>query len=68
MRIIPWHGSPISRKAVAEWIFVAFLLLVYFANLLGPPPERVEEIAYLTLTMWLLPFWAWSFDRRRIVA
>ena len=53
---------------VSLWIFVAFLLLVYFGNLLGPPPERVEEIAYLTLTMWLLPFWAWSFDRRRIVA
>ena len=52
---------------MSPWIFVAFLVLVYFANLLGPPPERVEEVAYLTLAMWLLPFWAWSFDRRRIV-
>ena len=52
---------------VSLWIFVAFLVLVYFANLLGPPPEGVEEVAYLTLAMWLLPFWAWSFDRRRIV-
>ena len=52
---------------VSLWIFVAFLLLVYCANLLGPPPPGVEEVACLTFALWLLPVWAWSFDRRRIV-
>ena len=50
---------------IGWWAFVGFLLLVYAMNLLGPLPERVEEVAFLTLTLWLMPIWAWSFDRRR---
>jgi hypothetical protein len=47
------------------WSFVGFLVVVYAANLLGPPPEQVEEVAVVTLSLWLMPLWAWSFDRRR---
>ena len=50
------------------WVFVCFIALVYAANLLGPPPARVEEVAFVTLTLWLLPIWAWSFDRKRVLA
>ena len=48
------------------WAFVAFLLVVYAANFLGPPPSQVEEVALMTLALWLMPLWAWSFDRRRV--
>lgn len=48
--------------------FVVVLVLVYAANLLGPPPARAEEVAYVTLTLWLMPLWAWGFDRKRILA
>ena len=45
--------------------FVVFLILVYAMNLLGPPPQRVEQVAFVALALWLMPLWAWSFDRRR---
>ena len=48
------------------WVFVAFLILVYAMNIFGPRPERVEQVAVVGLTLWLMPVWAWSFDRRRI--
>ena len=31
----------------------------------GPPPGSVEEVAFVTLALWLMPIWAWSFDRNR---
>ncbi len=58
-------ASPAGRWA---WLaFVAFVTLVYAANLLGPPPEQVDQVAYVTLSLWLMPLWAWSFDRNRTV-
>lgn len=50
------------------WAFVAFLVAVYATNLLGPPPSRVEEVAFVTLSLWVMPLWAWGFDRKRIIA
>jgi hypothetical protein len=47
------------------WVFTGLLLLIYGANLFGPPPETAEQVAYVTLALWLLPLWAWSYDRRR---
>ena len=50
---------------IGWWTFVGFLVLVYAMNLLGPPPGSVEEVAFVTLALWLMPIWAWSFDRKR---
>lgn len=50
---------------IGFWVFVGFLLFVYAGNLFGPPPENARQIAYVGLALWLLPLWAWSFDRRR---
>jgi len=49
------------------WAFVVFLVFAYASNFLGPPPTSVEEVAFVTLALWLMPIWAWSFDRRRTV-
>ena len=48
------------------WAFVAFVTVAYAANLLGPPPSRVEEVASVTLSLWVMPVWAWWFDRKRV--
>lgn len=48
------------------WAFVAFLVVVYAANFLGPPPSQVEQVASVTLLLGLMPIWAWRFDRRRV--
>ena len=47
------------------WAFVAFALVVYFANAFGSPPPSAEFVAKLSLAIWLIPLWGWWFDRHR---
>ncbi|MEZ5394978.1 MAG: hypothetical protein R2724_19445 [Bryobacterales bacterium] len=58
-----------SGDAQALWLlgfwFIAFPVVVYAANLAGPPPESAAQIATVGLAMWLFPLWAWAFDQRR---
>lgn len=51
--------------SLGVWALVALLVLVNFANILGPPPESVDALAYFALAGWLLvPAAAWV-DRHR---
>lgn len=59
-----------ARDRTGRWSFVAFaafLLLAYAASLLGPPPPGVAVLAWSALAIWLLPPWAYWFDRHRRV-
>lgn len=49
------------------WGLVAFLLAIYAANLLGPPPPSVAVIAWAGHAQWLLVAWAYWLDRHRTV-
>ena len=49
----------------ALWGLVAFLVLVYAANLAGPPPPSVTAIAWAGHAMWLLVAWGYWVDRHR---
>lgn len=65
-----WRYARTTRAADrtgrwAFWSFTAFLAVVYFANLTAPPPPSVTAIAWAGLALWLLPLWAWWFDRHR---
>lgn len=56
------------RDRIGRWSllwFVVFLLAIYAANALGTAPPSVEAIGWLGLSAWLLPLWAWWFDRHR---
>lgn len=53
--------------SIGMWSFIAFLLVIYVANLSGPPPPNTNAIAWVTLLTWLFPFWAAWFDRHREV-
>ena len=59
------------RDRIGRWgfaSFVVFVLAVYFANAFSPtPPPGARVVAWLTLSGWLLPFWAAWFDRHREV-
>ncbi len=44
---------------------VVFLLVIYFANLFGPPPPSVAVVAWSALAMWLLVAWGYWIDRHR---
>lgn len=47
------------------WGLVAFLLLVYVMNLLGPPPPDVAALAWVGQAQWLLVIWGYWLDRHR---
>jgi membrane-bound metal-dependent hydrolase YbcI (DUF457 family) len=47
------------------WALVAFLLVVYAANLFGPPPADVTAIAWVGHAQWLLVAWGYWVDRHR---
>ena len=46
---------------------VAFLLIIYVANLFGPPPPSGMAAAWSGLAMWLLVAWGYWVDRHRAV-
>ena len=48
------------------WALVAFLVLVYASNVLGPPPPSVAAIAWAGQLQWLLVAWAYWVDKNRI--
>lgn len=49
----------------ALWALVGFLLLIYAANLFGPPPAEAGAIAWVGQAQWLLVAWGYWIDRHR---
>ena len=47
------------------WSLVGFLVFIYVANIVGPPPPNTTAIAYAGLSMWLLMIWAYWVERNR---
>jgi len=44
----------------------AFLVLLYVASIVGPPPPNVTVLAWTALVGWPLILWPWWVDRHRI--
>lgn len=60
--------STAPRDAVGRWAlagFVALLLAIYAANLLGPPPPSARAVGAAGLGLWLFVLWAAWIDRHR---
>lgn len=53
------------QGSIGFWALVVFLLLVYAANLLGPPPPSVEAVAWSAEAIWLLVAWGFWVDHNR---
>jgi hypothetical protein len=63
-----YAGMTRARDRVGRYALgglVAFLLVIYAANVLGPPPPSVTAIAWTCIAMWLLVAWAGWIDRHR---
>jgi membrane-bound metal-dependent hydrolase YbcI (DUF457 family) len=51
--------------SIALWSLIAVLLLIYAGQFAGPPPQNASQIAWVTMLLWLIPFWAAWIDRHR---
>lgn len=57
---------PIDRTGrFAFWGLAAFLVVVYFATLVGPPPPSTTAVAWSAQGIWLLVAWGYWIDRHR---
>lgn len=58
--------KPLNRKgSIGFWALVLFMLAVYAANLLGPPPPSTTAVAWSAQSLWLLVAWGFWVDRNR---
>jgi hypothetical protein len=60
---------PIDRTG--QWslaVLVAFLVVVYLASVLGPPPPATAAVAWSAQAVWLLVAWGYWIDRHRRTA
>ena len=54
--------------SIALWALIAFLVLIYIANLVSPPPPSWQAVSWTALAAWLFVPWAWWIDRHREAA
>jgi hypothetical protein len=57
---------PVDRTG--RWALVGlivFLIVVYIANVFGPPPPSVAAVAWTAQAIWLLVAWGYWIDRHR---
>lgn len=59
----PRKGS----RGITLWALVLLLVMIYGAQVGGPPPPDEKSIAYVGLALWLAPLWAAFADSRRRV-
>jgi hypothetical protein len=58
------HANDRTGK-LAFGALVAFLFVVYVANVLGPPPPSAKAVAASALALWLIPLWGAWIERHR---
>ncbi|MFN0158100.1 MAG: hypothetical protein ACKVRP_08540 [Bacteroidota bacterium] len=49
----------------AFWGFIAFIAVIYVANVFGPPPPSEQMIAVAGNASWLFVLWAYWVDKHR---
>jgi hypothetical protein len=51
--------------SIGLWALVVLLIVIYVANVFGPPPPSVQAVAWSAQAMWLLVAWAYWVDAHR---
>jgi hypothetical protein len=54
--------------SIGLWSLAMLLLVIYLANIFGPPPPSVGAVAWSAEAMWLLVIWAYWIDGHRVLA
>jgi hypothetical protein len=57
---------PVGRKgSLGFWSLIIFLLAIYASTFFSAPPPSATAVAWVALSAWLIPIWAWWSDRHR---
>ncbi len=60
------HTRALDRQgSIGFWALILFLLVVYAANLLGPPPPSPAAVAWSAQALWILVAWGFWIDHHR---
>jgi membrane-bound metal-dependent hydrolase YbcI (DUF457 family) len=55
------------QGTIGFWALILFLLVVYAASLLGPPPPSPTAVAWSAQAIWILIAWGFWVDRHRTI-
>ena len=59
--------KPVTKiGSVSFWLLILFLIVVWLANLLGPPPPDEMTIAIAGNATWLIVLWGFWTDKNRV--
>jgi membrane-bound metal-dependent hydrolase YbcI (DUF457 family) len=53
------------KRLIAYWSLAVVFLIIYFANIFGPPPPSINAVAWSANLMWLFIIWAWWIEREK---
>lgn len=55
-----------KKGSLGLWSLIVFFIIIYFMNLVSPPPPSVDAIGYAGLLLWLFVIWAYWIDKNRM--
>jgi hypothetical protein len=61
-------GPRRARDRTGRYSLLAFLavsLVIYLGAIFGSPPPNTHVLMVSAFVGWVVPFWAWGFDRHR---
>ena len=60
------HTTPLNRQgSIGLWALIAFLLVIYMANIFGPPPPNSLAVVWSAQAMWIIIAWGFWVDHHR---
>ena len=60
------NTKPVDRQgSIGLWSLAIFLLVIYVAGLLGPPPPSATAVAWSAQALWLVVAWGFWVDHHR---
>lgn len=64
--ILLYYRSPVTKRKIAFWLLILFLLAIHLMNFFGPPPPNTTAVAWSANLMWLIVLWAWWIEKQPI--